>query len=106
MGRVVGALADLAAVTHNRADAASHRACVVLHGGFADRSKARVIIQREEAIAWALHQARPGDTVLIAGTGERASCAPHDDDPPVNDHAIVRQVASGKFTWAAKQMAA
>jgi UDP-N-acetylmuramoyl-L-alanyl-D-glutamate--2,6-diaminopimelate ligase len=106
MGRVVGALSDLAAVTNNAPDATSHRACVALHGGFADRRKARVILQRDEAIAWALREARAGDTVVVAGMGERVSCSPRDDDPPVNDQAMVRQVLSGQFAPAAKQIAA
>jgi UDP-N-acetylmuramoyl-L-alanyl-D-glutamate--2,6-diaminopimelate ligase len=107
MGRVVGALADAAVVTNNAPDTTSHRACVALHGGFADRRKARVIIQREEAIAWALRAARAGDTVVVAGMGESISCTPHDDDPPVNDQAMIRQILSGEFaTPAKKQMAA
>ncbi len=103
MGRVVGAVADMAVVTNNSPNATSHRACVALHGGFADRRKARVILQRDEAIAWALREARAGDTVVVAGMGERVSCVPHDDDPPVNDQALVRQVLSGDFAPAAKQ---
>jgi UDP-N-acetylmuramyl tripeptide synthase len=106
MGRVVGAVADLAVVTNNCGDASSHRSCVGLHGGFADRRKARVIIQREEAIAWALREARAGDTVVIAGMGERVSCAPHDDDPPVNDQAMVRQLLSGELAPAVKRQIA
>ena len=106
MGRVVGALADMAVVTNNGPNATSHRACVALHGGFADRRKARVVIQRDEAIACALHEARAGDTVIIAGMGERVSCAPQDDEPPVNDQAIVRQTLSGGLAAATQRMAA
>jgi UDP-N-acetylmuramoyl-L-alanyl-D-glutamate--2,6-diaminopimelate ligase len=106
MGRVVGALADVAVVTNNASDTTSHRACIALHGGFADRRKARVIIQREEAIAWALRAARAGDTVVVAGVGERISCTPHNDDPPVNDQAMIRQILSGESVTPAKQQMA
>ena len=36
----------------------SHRACMELRSGFADRRKARVILDRDEAIAWALREAQ------------------------------------------------
>jgi UDP-N-acetylmuramoyl-L-alanyl-D-glutamate--2,6-diaminopimelate ligase len=106
MGRVVGALADSAVITTNGPQAQSHRACVALHGGFADRRKARVVIERNKAIAWALENARAGDTVVVAGKGDRISWAPDDDRPPVTDHALVHHVLRGGKTATTQHMAA
>lgn len=89
-GPVVERLADLAVVT--RADRQCRRcrqsaAALVeaIPGG------ASVIADRAEAIAWALEQARPGDTVLVAG---KPHAADHDQPPevgPFDDRAFVRQ---------------
>jgi UDP-N-acetylmuramoyl-L-alanyl-D-glutamate--2,6-diaminopimelate ligase len=106
MGRVVGALADAAVVTTNGSPAESHRSCVALHGGFADRRKARVMIDRDEAIAWAISAARAGDTVFIAGKGDHVSWAPDDDRPPVTDYALVHHALSGGATASTQHMAA
>jgi UDP-N-acetylmuramoyl-L-alanyl-D-glutamate--2,6-diaminopimelate ligase len=43
--------------------------------GFERPHKAQVIPNRETAIRFALSQARPGDAVLIAGRGDRVTCA-------------------------------
>jgi UDP-N-acetylmuramoyl-L-alanyl-D-glutamate--2,6-diaminopimelate ligase len=46
----------------------------IAHGlldGFAKASKAQIIPDRAAAIRWALSQAREGDSVLIAGKGDR-----------------------------------
>jgi UDP-N-acetylmuramoyl-L-alanyl-D-glutamate--2,6-diaminopimelate ligase len=106
MGRVVGALVDSAVITTNGPHASSHRACVALHGGFADRRKARVVIERDKAIAWAIGAARAGDTVVIAGKGDRVSWAPDDDRPPVTDHALVDHALNGGATATTQHMAA
>lgn len=37
--------------------------------GYQEPERARLLLDREKAIGWALDQARPGDTVLIAGKG-------------------------------------
>lgn len=89
MGRVAGSLADLAVVTSNgpckRGPDDFSRDVV---GGFADPRKAHVILDRAEAIAWALDQASDGDTVVLAGMGDRAypNSTPtqmHNDDSDV-----------------------
>ena len=57
--------------------------------GFQQPAAARVIIDRTEAIHWALAQAQPGDCVLIAGKG-------HEDYQIVGDERIAlddRQIA-------------
>lgn len=96
IGRVIGAMADLAVVTNaSSAEEGRHRSCMELRSGFADVRKARIILDRQQAIGWALDEAQAGDTVVIAGMGER----PHTPLDPgsvlVNDREIVRSVLHG-----------
>jgi UDP-N-acetylmuramyl tripeptide synthase len=62
-----------------------------VRSGFADITKAQVILDRQEAIQWALGEAQDGDVVLIAGMGE----APHTPIGPAgelaNDSTLVRE---------------
>jgi UDP-N-acetylmuramoyl-L-alanyl-D-glutamate--2,6-diaminopimelate ligase len=91
IGRVIGAMSDAAAITNGGpADLGSHRTCLTVRSGFADTSKAQVILDRREAIQWALAEARDGDTVVIAGMG----AVPHSpigaEAALANDSEIVR----------------
>jgi UDP-N-acetylmuramoyl-L-alanyl-D-glutamate--2,6-diaminopimelate ligase len=92
MGRVVGALADTAVVTSNELVATASGPCLQLVRGFADRSKARIIKNRAEAVAWALSAAQPGDTVMIAGMGERVVGLSEQDGMPLTDSQLARQL--------------
>ncbi|MEX0936271.1 MAG: UDP-N-acetylmuramoyl-L-alanyl-D-glutamate--2,6-diaminopimelate ligase [Pirellulales bacterium] len=70
MGQVVERLADLAIVTTDnpRCEDPAEIAGHVL-AGFAQPDRGEVILDRAAAILWALAEARPGDSVLIAGKG-------------------------------------
>jgi UDP-N-acetylmuramoyl-L-alanyl-D-glutamate--2,6-diaminopimelate ligase len=70
MGRAVEQAADVAIVTSDNPRGESPLKIIddVL-SGFEDRFHPRAIVDRGEAIAWALSQARAGDCVLIAGKG-------------------------------------
>jgi UDP-N-acetylmuramoyl-L-alanyl-D-glutamate--2,6-diaminopimelate ligase len=92
IGRVIGAMSDVAAITTgNIAPFGAHRTCMEVRSGFADITKAQVILDRQEAIQWALGEAQDGDVVLIAGMGE----APHTPIGPAgelaNDSTLVRE---------------
>jgi UDP-N-acetylmuramoyl-L-alanyl-D-glutamate--2,6-diaminopimelate ligase len=91
-GRVIGAMADLAVATHGYPSIDSHRSCMELRAGFADPRKAQVIVDRTEAIAWALHEARAGDVVVIAGLGDRRLTPDAAEKELINDCEIVRQL--------------
>lgn len=104
IGRVMGAMSDVAVVTKGGGQDGSHRACLEVRSGFADPGKPRVIIDRAEAIAWALADATAGDTVVIAGMGDR----PHEPaaaaDTPINDCELVRQqLLHGRLTNASQR---
>jgi UDP-N-acetylmuramyl tripeptide synthase len=92
MGRVVGALADSAVVTSNDLAGTVNGSHLQLVRGFADRRKARIIKNRSEAVEWALAQAEAGDSVVIAGMGERVLGVSNVDGMPLTDSDLARQL--------------
>jgi len=81
LGRTVERMADLGIITNN--DAGDPQPLQAIHDvldGYRDPERAHVSPNRQEAIRWALGGARPGDTVLIAGTGDAGSTSVLDDD--------------------------
>ena len=98
LGRVAGSLSDLSVITatgpRQRGSRDFTRSIV---GGFADPRKAHVILDRAEAIAWSLDQASEGDTVVLAGMGERLYPNLNQNELPWDDGDVARQVLSGGF---------
>jgi UDP-N-acetylmuramoyl-L-alanyl-D-glutamate--2,6-diaminopimelate ligase len=105
IGRVLGAMTDVAFVTSQGAGDHSHRACMELRSGFAEPRRARVVIDRGEAIRTALDEARSGDTVVIAGMGERPH-TPDADGLYLNDYEMVRRALHGSLTTTQPRSAA
>jgi UDP-N-acetylmuramoyl-L-alanyl-D-glutamate--2,6-diaminopimelate ligase len=107
IGRVIGAMSDMAVVT-NAGPAADgrHRTCMELRSGFADISKARVIIDRGQAISWAMQEARAGDTVVIAGMGERPHSPLDPEDALACDSELVRHKLRAPSPKTALRLAA
>ena len=68
----------------------------IVHG-FSDPRKAHVILDRGEAIAWALEQASEGDTVVVAGMGDRLHPITDAQELPRDDCDVVRQILSGDY---------
>jgi UDP-N-acetylmuramoyl-L-alanyl-D-glutamate--2,6-diaminopimelate ligase len=107
IGRVLGAMADEAVVTSgSTAIDGSHRACLEIRSGFADPRKAHVILDRAEAITWALGSATAGDTVVIAGMGDRPHTPAGAAGSLVNDCEIVREILHGQRTASRHHLAA
>jgi UDP-N-acetylmuramoyl-L-alanyl-D-glutamate--2,6-diaminopimelate ligase len=97
IGRVIGAMADAAVITSGSTSIdGSHRSCLEIRSGFAETRKAHVILDRAEAITWALSQAKAGDTVVIAGMGERPHTPVGAAATPANDCELVQQMLYGK----------
>ena len=70
MGRAVEADADLAVITNDNPRTEDPQAIAQeILRGFSHPQAAAVILDRAEAIAWALSQAQPGDCLVIAGKG-------------------------------------
>lgn len=99
LGRVAGTMADLAIVTGSGGRGRNPLQCSadVLRGA-ADVGTAKGIVDRAAAIAWALDEARAGDTVVIAGMGNRVYDEPDSDGMPVGDRETVQQVLYGTFS--------
>jgi UDP-N-acetylmuramoyl-L-alanyl-D-glutamate--2,6-diaminopimelate ligase len=107
MGRVAGAMADVAVITNNQMHEASDGLCIQLLSGLVDRRKARIISRRGEAIAWAIDAAQAGDTVVIAGMGERVHRVEYGLETPLNDADLVRQtLGAGGLARLPQQTAA
>lgn len=107
IGRVIGAMTDMAVVT-NAGPAAEgrHRTCMELRSGFADVRKARIIIDRGQAIGWAMQEAQAGDTVVIAGMGERPHSPLDPEDALANDGELVRNALRGRAPKVPLRLAA
>ena len=96
LGRVAGAMADLAVVTSNLPPSTEPDAIATdIRDGFADRRQAHLIADRTEAIAWALDSAREGDTVVVAGMGERCYTLAADGESAISDRDTIQQLLRG-----------
>lgn len=107
IGRVIGALADVAVVTSaGPAEEGLHRTCLELRSGFADVRKARVILDRSQAIDWAMREAQTGDTVVIAGMGERPHTPLDPHEALASDSDIAKGVLNRELPTLPLRMAA
>jgi UDP-N-acetylmuramoyl-L-alanyl-D-glutamate--2,6-diaminopimelate ligase len=96
LGRVAGSLADLAVITTNgpRCEGGRDFSRDIV-GGFADPRRAHVILDRAAAIAWALDEAHDGDTVVLAGMGDRLYPHANSNELPWDDGDVARYVLTG-----------
>ncbi len=91
MGRAVEETADVAIVTSdNPRNEPAERIVRDILDGFHRPYEARVMLDRAEAIAWALGQARPGDCVLIAGKGHESCQIIGDRRIPFDDRDVAK----------------
>lgn len=98
LGRVAGSLADMAVVTTTGPREPGGRDFTRhIVGGFADPQKAHVILDRAQAIAWGLDQASEGDTVVLAGMGDRPYPHTNTNELPWDDGDVARQILTGAF---------
>jgi len=98
LGRVAGSLADMSVITTTGpCERGSRDFTRSIVGGFTDPKKAHVILDRAHAIAWGLDQASEGDTVVLAGMGERLYPNTNTNELPWDDGDVARHVLSGGF---------
>ena len=84
--------ADLAVITSDNPRSEDPQAIAdEILQGFQTPAAARVILDRVEAIRWALAQAAPGDCVLIAGKGHETDQIVGDQRIPLDDCEVARQ---------------
>jgi UDP-N-acetylmuramyl tripeptide synthase len=71
LARVAESLADFSVITSdNPGYEPPLSVCAQIYGAFKDRSRAKIIVSRPEAIRYALSIANVGDAVLILGKGD------------------------------------
>jgi UDP-N-acetylmuramoyl-L-alanyl-D-glutamate--2,6-diaminopimelate ligase len=91
LGRVAERCADVSVITGNNP---GHESPLdITHDtldGYERPARAHVIPGRERAIVWALEQAEPGDSVLIAGKGDECGQRIGDEYHPFDDRQLVR----------------
>ena len=98
LGRVAGSLADVSVVTTTGPrERGSRDFTRQIVAGFTDPQNAHVILDRAEAIAWGLEQASEGDTVVLAGMGDRLYPSGNTNELPWDDGDVVRRVLTGAF---------
>ncbi len=92
MGRIAGQLSDLVVVTADnpRNEDPAHIAAEIVAG--LGRAPHEVILDRREAIAYALRQARAGDIVLLLGKGHESTQTLKDRTIPFNDAEVATQI--------------
>ena len=92
LGRVVERTAHLGVITDERPGGRQslQRAHEIIDG-YDRPARAHVLPNRVEAIRWTLSQARPGDTVLIAGNGARRYSRDRQEHQTGDDRSVARQ---------------
>ncbi len=95
MGAVAAAGADRAWVTNDnpRSEDPAAIAAEIVAG--APPGRLAVILDRREAIAAALHEARTGDLVLVAGKGHETTQTIGSQVLPFDDRAVARELLAG-----------
>lgn len=91
LGRVAERCADVSVITSN--NPGHEKPLGIVHDtldGYERPARAHVMPGRERAIVWALEQAEPGDSVLIAGKGDECGQRIGEDDHPFDDRQLVR----------------
>jgi UDP-N-acetylmuramoyl-L-alanyl-D-glutamate--2,6-diaminopimelate ligase len=92
MGRAAVAGADLVIVTSDNPRHEDPDAIIVeILDGIDDRSHVVVEPDRRRAISLAMHAAKPGDVVVIAGKGHETTQTIGDDDVPFDDRIVARE---------------
>ena len=96
MGAVVARLADLAIVTSDNPRSEEPAAIIgeILVGVRSVRSEGpdASLVDRREAIAWALQKAREGDVVVIAGKGHETGQQFANETLPFDDRSVAREL--------------
>lgn len=95
MGRVAAALADLSVVTSdNPRTEDPAKIADEVESGMGDAPRVR-LLDRREAIRWALEEAREGDLVLLAGKGHETYQVWGTEPRPFDERVVIRELLSG-----------
>lgn len=92
MGAAVARHADIAVVTSDNPRTEDPAAIVAQVARGVSGCDSIEIVDREEAIRWALNRARPGDAVLLAGKGHEAYQIVGAEKRPFDERRIVQEL--------------
>ena len=104
MGRVAAAGADVVIVTSDNPRSEDPEAIIaeIVQGITAERPEGpdRSIVDRRAAIELAIHEAREGDVVVIAGRGHESDQVFADHSVPFDDRIVARAALAAEG-WSA-----
>ncbi|HEY7906395.1 MAG TPA: UDP-N-acetylmuramoyl-L-alanyl-D-glutamate--2,6-diaminopimelate ligase [Wenzhouxiangella sp.] len=104
MGRVAESVADRVVLTDDNPRHESSLAIIrAIQSGMRHPERARVLIDRAEAIGFAIEQARPDDVVLVAGKGHETEQIVGDRRIELDDRLIAQQAVDA---WTAERQEA
>ncbi len=93
LAQVSEELADLSVITSdNPCYEFPLSICADIYSSFKDKTKAKIIVDREEAINYAIHEAEKGDSVLILGKGHETSINVCGKCIPFSDEGVVEKL--------------
>ena len=100
MGRVAARGADVVVVTSDnpRSEDAEAIVAEIVEGITAERTTGpdRTIVDRRAAIEFAIHEARDGDVVVIAGRGHEPNQVFADHTEPFDDRIVAREALAAE----------
>ncbi|HMO10898.1 MAG TPA: UDP-N-acetylmuramoyl-L-alanyl-D-glutamate--2,6-diaminopimelate ligase [Actinotalea sp.] len=97
MGQLAAELADLSIVTSDNPRTEDPDAIIdEIVAGFPSRDRLQRIADRREAIRWALDQAGPDDTLVLAGKGHETYQVIGTTSYPFDERAVVAELLEGR----------
>ena len=98
MGEVSGKLADLTIITSDNPTNEEPQAIIddIKIGIGKTDGKYVEIIDRKEAIAYAIHNGQPGDVIVLAGKGHEDYQEIKGKKYPMDERDLIRDILAGK----------
>lgn len=98
MAKTAQELADMTVITGDNPRGENPGAIIAdIMAGVSENARVKVIPDRREAILWAVMNASPSDTVLLAGKGHEKYEITSDGRHPFDEEAIVREALSERL---------
>ena len=95
MGEVASRLADRVFITNDNPRSEDPRAIAeAVRNGAHDPTSTDIVLDREQAIRRAVHDARAGDTILVAGKGHETTQLVAGRQRPFDDREVLERMLS------------
>lgn len=98
MAAAAASLSDYLVVTSDNPRSEDPQAIIddILTGLEGSKTPYTVVVNRVEAIHWAIRHAKPGDTILLAGKGHETYQVLHDGIIHLDEREVVAEALSGE----------